>query len=101
MSVRKEKFFALASLDYDGKTITDLRKLFRKSLDSGIHGICSSPYLEGQKPGDMLSESQIRKRLEIIKPYTEWIRTFSCTDGNEFIPKIAKEMAHPMYLLFG
>ena len=57
MSVRKEKFFALASLDYDGKTITDLRKLFRKSLDSGIHGICSSPYSEGQRPGDILSES--------------------------------------------
>ena len=29
--------------------------------------------------------------MEIIKPYTKWIRSFSCTDGNESIPKIAKE----------
>ena len=92
MSFRKEKHFSLASLDFDGMSLNDLRALFKKTLKSGMHGICSSPYVEGQKPGDELSESQIRKRLEIIKPYTKWIRSFSCTDGNEFIPRIAKEM---------
>lgn len=92
MSLRKEKFFALASLDYDGMSIDDLRALFNNTLKSGVHGMCSSPYVEGQKPGNQLSEYQIRKRLEIIKPYTKWIRSFSCTDGNEFIPIIAKEM---------
>lgn len=92
MSLRKEKFFALASLDYDGMSIDDLRIQFKKTLELGVHGMCSSPYVEGQKPGDQLSEFQIRKRLELIKPYTKWIRSFSCTDGNEFIPKIAKEI---------
>jgi exo-beta-1,3-glucanase (GH17 family) len=29
--------------------------------------------------------------MSILKPYTSWIRSFSCTDGNEFIPRIAKE----------
>ena len=29
--------------------------------------------------------------MKIIKPYTKWIRSFSCTDGNEAIPRIAKE----------
>ncbi len=29
--------------------------------------------------------------MEIIKPYTKWIRSFSCTDGNEMIPRIAQE----------
>jgi exo-beta-1,3-glucanase (GH17 family) len=29
--------------------------------------------------------------MEIIRPYTRWIRSFSCTDGNEHIPAIAKE----------
>ncbi|MCL4164845.1 UNVERIFIED_CONTAM: hypothetical protein GTU68_049729 [Idotea baltica] len=57
-----------------------------------MHGLCSSPYEEGQEPGDRLSEAQIRRRLEIMKPYTKWIRSFSCTEGNELIPKIAKEM---------
>jgi exo-beta-1,3-glucanase (GH17 family) len=92
MSIRQEKFLALASIDYAGMSIDDLRALFRKSLKSGMHGICSSPYEEGQEPGDQLSEAQIRKRLEIIKPYTKWIRSFSCTDGNELIPKIAHEL---------
>jgi exo-beta-1,3-glucanase (GH17 family) len=29
--------------------------------------------------------------MKIIAPYTKWVRSFSCTEGNEFIPKIAKE----------
>lgn len=56
-----------------------------------MHGLCFSPYEERQKPGDEISKDQIRRRLEIIKPYTKWIRTFSCTDDNELIPKLAKE----------
>ena len=92
MSRREEKYLALASIDYNGMSIEDLRKLFRKTLKSGMHGLCSSPYEEGQEPGDPLSEEQIRRRLEIMKPYTKWIRSFSCTEGNEIIPKIAKEM---------
>lgn len=92
MSRRGEKFLALANEDYAGKSIDELKSLFRQVLESGMHGLCSSPYEEGQKPGDQLSETQIRRRLEIMKPYTEWIRSFSCTEGNEMIPKIAKEM---------
>ena len=57
-----------------------------------MHGLCSSPYQEGQQLGDQLSEEQVRRRLEIMRPYTKWIRTFSCTEGNEMIAKIAKEM---------
>ena len=56
-----------------------------------MHGLCFSPYMEGQNPGGQLSEDQIRRRLEIIRPYTKWIRSFSCTEGNELIPEIAKE----------
>ena len=92
MSFREEKFFALASIDYQGKSIKDLRKLFRTSLKAGMHGLCASPYEEGQAPGDQLSEEQIRRRLKKMKPYMKWVRSFSCTDGNELIPKIAREM---------
>lgn len=92
MSVRGEKFLALANIDYAGKSIEELRELFKKALASGMHGLCSSPYQEGQQPGDRLSEEQVRRRLEIMRPYTKWIRTFSCTEGNEMIAKIAKEM---------
>lgn len=91
MSKRKEKFLALASVDYADKTVSELRDLHRITLNQGTHGLCFSPYIEGQEPGDQLSEAQIRRRIEIIKPYTKWIRSFSCTEGNELIPKIAKE----------
>lgn len=90
-SKRKEKFLSLASLDYEGKTTAQLKKLCRKYLEAGMHGLCFSPYEEGQKPGDIITEDQIRRRMEIIAPYTKWIRSFSCTDGNESIPRIAKE----------
>ena len=92
MSYRGEKFLALANIDFNDKSKKVLQVLFRKVLESGMHGLCSSPYEEGQKPGDTLTESQIRRRLEIMKPYTKWVRSFSCTEGNELIPIIAKEM---------
>lgn len=91
MSNRKEKFLALSNVDYEHLTEENLRELFRKTLDSGIHGLCMSPYEEGQKPGHKLNEAQLRRRIEILKPHIQWIRSFSCTEGNELIPKIAKE----------
>ncbi|MBW1295373.1 glycosyl hydrolase family 17 protein [Aquimarina litoralis] len=91
MSIRTEKFLALASTDYAGKSTEELQVLFRKFLAQGMHGICFSPYEEGQQPGDQLSEDQIRHRMKIIAPYTKWVRSFSTTEGNELIPKIAKE----------
>ena len=56
-----------------------------------MHGLCFSPYGEGQKPGDLITEAQIRRRLEIIAPHIKWIRSFSCTEENDLIPKLAKE----------
>ncbi len=29
--------------------------------------------------------------MEVISDYTQWVRSFSCTEGNEFIPKVARE----------
>jgi len=82
---------SLSGANLNDKTPKGLENVFKRVLNNGMHGICSSPYEEGQEPGDQLTEKQIRRRLKIIKPYTKWIRSFSCTDGNELIPKIAKE----------
>ena len=90
-SFRGERFLSLASIDFEGKDLNDLKEMYCEILKAGMHGLCFSPYMEGQKPGDQLSEEQIRRRMEIIAPYTRWIRSFSCTDGNEMIPVIAKE----------
>ncbi|RXP44328.1 glycosyl hydrolase [Lutibacter sp. HS1-25] len=91
MSVRNEKILSLAGINHENKTKEELQAYFSKALKNGMHGLCFSPYEEGQKPGDIITEEQIRRRMEIIKPYTKWIRSFSCTDGNELIPKIAHE----------
>ena len=91
MSLREEKYLALTAVDYDDTSLEGLRKTFKKIMKSGVHGLCFSPYMDGQEPGNQLSEEQIRRRIEIIAPYTQWIRSFSCTEGNELIPRIAKE----------
>ena len=99
MSYREGIEFSLKSIDlshdsgvdFSKYSTEELKKLWRKTLKSGMHGLCFSLYEDGQKPGDVITEEQVRRRMEIIKPYTKWVRSFSCTDGNEFIPKIAKE----------
>ena len=91
MSYRKDKVRSLSGLNFHEYDTDKLRKLSRNILENGMHGLCFSPYEEGQDPGDQLTESQIRRRLEIIRPYTNWVRSFSCTYGNELIPKLAKE----------
>ncbi len=91
MSYRPEKMLSLSGVDYANKSPEEIRDLFSQVLENGMHGLCFSAYVEGQKPGDTLSEAQIRRRMAIIAPYTKWIRSFSCIEGNELIPQIAKE----------
>jgi len=99
MSYREEQQFSLkgidltqdSGVDFSKYSVEDLTKLWRKTLKNGMHGLCFSLYEDGQRPGDIITEEQVRRRMKIIKPYTKWVRSFSCTDGNEFIPKIAKE----------
>ena len=74
------------------QTHDDLRAALRATLQRGVHGMCFSPYLEGQAPGSTVSEAPIRERLEVIRHSTRWVRTFSCTDGHEQTPRIAHEL---------
>jgi len=69
-----------------------LGEVFRRTMANGVHGLCFSPYLEGQEPGALVSQAQIRDRLAILRPYARWVRTFSCTDGHEQTPRIAREL---------
>jgi exo-beta-1,3-glucanase (GH17 family) len=91
MSIRSEYILSLTGISTENKTREELQALFQEVFEKGMHGLCFSPYLEDQEPGMVISEDQIRRRMEIIQPYTKWIRTFSCTEGNERIPVIAKE----------
>lgn len=83
---------SLAGIDIARTSIDELKALVREILERKIHGVCFSPYVEGQGPGTQISESQIRERLSIVRPYVNWVRTFSCSEGNELIPRVAAEL---------
>ena len=91
MSNLYQRTLSLAGIDAAGLSVEDLRSLVRKILEAKIHRISFSPYIEGQGPGTQLSSAQIRERLAIIRPHVRWVRTFSCSEGNELIPQIAAE----------
>lgn len=78
-------------INYSDISKDDLRSLWRKTLQNGLHGICFSIYEDGQKPGDIISAEQVERRMKILAPYVKWIRSFSCIEGNEHVPEIAKK----------
>ena len=91
MSERIGKLLALTGVDVNSASDNKLSDMFKDVMQNGLHGIGFSAYEEGQEPGDKLTEEQIRRRMAIIAPHTKWVRSFSCTDGNELIPRIARE----------
>ncbi len=90
----KSKFpnYYASNIDYNSASPTTKVSHFKTQFEKGLHGICFSAYNEFQNPGDTITKDQIIKRLEILKGHTQWIRTFSCTNGHELIPQLAKEM---------
>ncbi len=99
MSYREDHHFSLAKnnykvdagVDFSKISEDELRELWLETLQNGMHGLCFSMYEDGQKPGDVITEEQVQRRIKIIKPYTKWIRSFSCIEGNEHIPRVAKK----------
>ena len=81
---------SLTGQEVNGLNQSELKAQCEQYLNAKMHGICFSPYEGTQEPGDPISEAQVRRKLELLVPYTQWIRVFSCTQGNEIIPKLAK-----------
>ena len=79
------------NIDFSEIPIKKLNNFWRKTLEGGIHGICFSMYEDGQKPGDIISEEQVKRRIKTLKPYTNWIRSFSCIEGNEHVARVAHQ----------
>jgi len=91
MSYRYNKQWSIKGIDLDSKTPQQIDALFKIVIEEGMHGLCYSAYEDGQQPGSILTEEQIRRRMSIIAPYTNWVRSFSCIEGNELVPVIARE----------
>ena len=73
-----------------GLALPELAAQFAQARALGLHGLCFSPYAKGQRTGDLLSEAQIRRRIGIVAPHTQWVRSFSCTEGHDMIPALAR-----------
>ena len=97
MSYRYDRFYneevlrfkQQGGLNLSGYSTEELKALWRKTLDSGMHGLCFSMYEDGQSPGDVITIQQVERRIKIMKPYTKWVRSFSCIEGNEHVPRMA------------
>ena len=79
------------ALSLSKKSLGELNTMVKQNLENGLHGLCFSPYVQGQQDTDVLTETQIRRRMELIASSTQWVRSFACTRGHEHIPNIAKE----------
>jgi glucan 1,3-beta-glucosidase len=92
---QRQDFDSSDSAGFDFSEYTskeDLGKLWNETIKKGMHGICFSMYEDGQEPGDHITREQVERRIEILKPYSKWIRSFSCIEGNEFVPQIARKL---------
>ena len=77
-------------LDFSNLSHSELKTQFNNTLNQGLHGLCFAAYAKGQNIGDQISQEQITRRINIIAPHTTWVRSFSCSEGHEYIPVAAK-----------
>jgi len=89
MSNQYQRKLSLAGVDVSLMSLEELGATVKTILENRIHGISFSPYLENQAPGIQLQPGPIRERLRTIQPRVQWVRTFSCKDGNQLTPGIA------------
>jgi len=75
-----------------GKPAAEISALYAEQFGRGLYGLCFSAYTQGQRAGDVITEAQVRRRLELIAPHTRWVRSFACTEGHEHIPRMAREL---------
>jgi exo-beta-1,3-glucanase (GH17 family) len=87
-----KKKLSLSGIDSAKLSTNELKKVVGELLTNKIHGISFSPYTEGQGPGTEISIEQIRERIAPIQSSVNWIRSFSCTEGNQNTPVVAKEL---------
>jgi GPH family glycoside/pentoside/hexuronide:cation symporter len=75
-----------------GMTTVEVRTLYNEQFQRGLYGVCFSAYTQGQRAGDLLSDAQVSRRINLIAPHTRWVRSFACTEGHELIPQHARAL---------
>ena len=64
MGKRDNKVLSLVGVDLADADNGQLKEYFASTLKCGMHGIGFSAYEEGQKPGDNISLTQIKRRMD-------------------------------------
>ncbi len=92
---------AEADLRFTDLPTDALLRRVRAALDGRLHGVSFSAYAGDQSPAhhSQLPVDQVRARLARVAPHAQWIRTFSCLDGNEHAARLAH--AHGLKTLVG
>jgi len=101
MSFRKEQHqnlkvttdFNTSRLNYSEYSIDQLKSIWRDTLNKGMHGICFSMYEEGQKPGDIVTEVQVKKGLKYSNHIQNGFVLFHALRGMNIYLKLQKIMA--------
>jgi exo-beta-1,3-glucanase (GH17 family) len=88
-----QQFVSDAVLEHVELSDAELFARLHAMLAEGVHGLCFSAYVGDQSPGDafVLPAEQVAARLDLIEPHAGWVRTFSCTEGNEHGARLAKQ----------
>ena len=89
MSNRSEKHHYLINA-IGGRTPTTASARLKSLLLNRMHGVSFSAYTGNQKPGDEISVEQIEHRMATLSEHFNWVRSFSVTEGNQHIPRVAK-----------
>lgn len=92
MSNPYNRKLGLAGIDPSAIGENGMAERIGTMLADGLHGLAFSPYVDGQDNMFDVTAEQIRARMSMLAPHASWIRTFSCTRGNEMSPGIAKEL---------
>lgn len=91
-SFRHNQISAHLGRDFSTLSADEINTVAADFFEGVMHGICFSLYEDGQEPGDIISAKQVRRRMSVLKPHFNWVRSFSCIEGNEHIPRVAHEM---------
>ena len=64
------------------------------AFSARLYGLGFSPYMEGQYPdlGSEIREQQLRARMALSAPYTQWVRTYGMTHGLAAAGRVAHEL---------
>jgi exo-beta-1,3-glucanase (GH17 family) len=79
--------------DESSRSTPELRTvppILRNGTD--LTGLCVGPYLNGEQPGQLLSEAVLRERLAVVADHAAWIRSYGVDGGLERFGRIAHDL---------